>query len=147
MGNKNLTYAKGAKKKFVESYFDNKFASNGQPISNAQSFVYDLANEHRTFFKPIFANETQYLPNGFGSQVISDYSQSLDTSAPTSMTTSAPVQDVKTSQSVSLPQLLTIPPTQTTDIKDDKKDKKHNDMLKFLLIGGGLFLVYQILVD
>ena len=135
MGNKNLTYAKDAKKKFVESYFDNKFASNGQNVSSAQSFVYDLANGHRTFFKPIFANETQYLPNGFGSQVITDYSQSLDV-------TSAPVV---ASQSISNPQSLTIPPTQTTTIPKEKQ--KQNDLLRALLIGGGLFLVYQILVD
>ena len=124
MANKSLTYSKGAKKTFVEGYFNNKFSSNPKSVSASEAFVYDVANDQREFFKPIFANETQYLPNVKGSQVVSDYSENLDTK-------SNPFKP-------SLPntESLTIPP-----------DKKANDIIKFMVIGGALFLVYQIITD
>ena len=122
MANKSLTYSKGAKKTFVEGYFNNKFSSTPKPISASEAFVYDVANDQRDFFKPLFANETQYLPNIKASEKISDYAENLDSR----------------SKSSSFPsnKSLTIPP-----------NKKANDIIQFIVIGGALFLVYQILTD
>ena len=61
MSNKSLTYKKDAKKTFVEGYFNNKFSSTPKNVSASEAFVYDVANEQREFFQPIFANETKYL--------------------------------------------------------------------------------------
>jgi hypothetical protein len=131
MANKSLTYAKGAKKSFVEGYFNNKFSSTPKNVSASEAFVYDVANEHREFFKPIFANETKYLPNVTGSEIISDYSHNIDSK-------SNPLSKSKSLSSSTFPNIesLTIPP-----------NKKANDIIKFLVIGGALFLVYQILTD
>jgi hypothetical protein len=122
MANKSLTYSKGAKKTFVEGYFNNKFSSTPKPISASEAFVYDVANDQREFFKPLFANETQYLPNIKASEKISDYAENLDSR----------------SKSSSFPsnKSLTTPP-----------HKKANEIIKFLIIGAGLFVVYQILTD
>jgi hypothetical protein len=122
MANKSLTYSKGAKKSFVEGYFNNKFSSTHKPISASEAFVYDVANEQRDFFKPIFANETQYLPNVKGTETLSDYSDNLDS--------------ISKKSSFPSNESLTIPP-----------HKKANDIIKFLIVGAGLFVVYQILTD
>ena len=125
MVNKSLTYKKGAKKTFVEGYFNKKFASTPKSVSASEAFVYDVANDQREFFKPIFANETQYLPNVMGTQVVSDYSQTLDTK---SNSYKPSFQSTKS---------LTIPPNK----------RKADDIIKFIVVGGALFLVYQILTD
>lgn len=127
MGNKNLTYSKGAKKSFVDGYFNKKFASNPTAVSNSETFIYDLANEHRQFFKPIFANESQYLPNTIKSGLNSDYSETLDVTSNLSNSRS---------QSISS-QSLTIPPNK----------KSNNLLLKAVVLGAGLFLAYQIIKD
>jgi hypothetical protein len=124
MTNTSLTYKKGAKKTFVEGYFNKKVSSKPRNVSASEAFVYDIANDQREFFKPIFANETKYLPNVKGSQVVSDYSQTLDTK---SNLFKPSFQNVKS---------LTVPP-----------NKKANDVIKFIVVGGVLFLVYQILTD
>jgi hypothetical protein len=123
MANKSLTYSKGAKKSFVEGYFNNKFSSTHKPISASEAFVYDVANEQRDFFKPIFANETQYLPNVKGSEKFSDYPNNLDS--------------ISKNSSFPSNESLTIPPHK----------KQANDIIKFIVVGGALFLVYQILTD
>jgi hypothetical protein len=128
MVNKSLTYKKGAKKTFVEGYFNKKVTSTPKSVSASEAFVYDIANDQREFFKPIFANETQYLPNVMGSQLVSDYSQTLDN-------TSIPFS-VKSKSSFPNKESLTIPP-----------NKRADDVIKFIVIGGALFLVYQILTD
>lgn len=122
--NKNLTYSKKAKKGFVEGYFNNKFAETPKVVSASEAFVYDIANDQREFFKPIFANETQYLPNGkfSDSQVKPNYAETLD------------VVSKSTRPST---QSLTIPPNKKSD----------NLLLKGLVVGAGIFLVYQILED
>lgn len=123
--NKNLTYNKKAKKKgFVDGYFNNRFESIPKAPSASEAFVYDIANEHRDFFKPIFANETQYLPNGTfrDSQVKTNYSETLD---------------VVSNSTRPSTQSLTIPPNKKSD----------NLLLKGLVLGAGIFLVYQILED
>jgi hypothetical protein len=129
MSNKSLTYKKGAKKSFVEGYFNNKFSSAPKSVSASEAFVYDVANEQREFFKPIFANETQYLPNVLGSELVSDYSQTLDnTSIPFSVQSKSSFPNKKS---------LTVPPNK----------RKADDIIKFIVVGGALFLVYQILTD
>jgi len=125
MSNKSLTYKKDAKKTFVEGYFNNKFSSAPKSVSASEAFVYDVANEQREFFKPIFANETQYLPNVLGSELVSNYSQTLDTK---SNSIKPSFQSTKS---------LTIPPNK----------RKADDIIKFIVVGGALFLVYQILTD
>jgi hypothetical protein len=122
--NKNLTYSKKAKKGFVEGYFNNKFAEAPKVVSASEAFVYDIANDQREFFKPIFANETQYLPNGkfIDSQVRPNYSETLD---------------VVSNSTRPSTQSLTIPPNKISD----------NLLLKGLVVGAGVFLVYQILED
>jgi hypothetical protein len=122
--NKNLTYSKKAKKGFVEGYFNNKFAEAPKVVSASEAFVYDIANDQREFFKPIFANETQYLPNGkfIDSQVRPNYSETLD---------------VVSNSTRPSTQSLTIPPNKKSD----------NLLLKGLVVGAGVFLVYQILED
>ena len=132
MGNESLTYKKGVKKTFVEGYFNKKFASTPKNVSASEAFVYDVANDQREFFKPIFANETKYLPNVRGSELVSDYSQTLDA-------ISKPLSNQSSKQfKSSFPnkESLTIPP-----------NKKADDVIKFIVIGGALFLVYQILTD
>jgi len=121
---KSLTYAKGAKKSFVEGYFNNKFSSTPKPVSASEAFVYDVANDQREFFKPVFANETQYLPNVVGTNVISSYPETLDTHSRALKSNFPSIES------------LTIPP-----------NKKANDIIQFIVIGGALFLVYQILTD
>lgn len=123
MANTSLTYSKGAKKSFVEGYFNKKSSSAPRNISASEAFVYDVANEQRDFFKPIFANETKYLPNIRGSETVSDYSQTLDNKSSKSSFPST--------------ESLTIPPHK----------RKADDMIKFIIVGGALFLVYQILTD
>ena len=127
MGNTSLTYAKGAKKSFVEGYFNKKFVSTPKNVSASEAFVYDVANDQREFFKPIFANETKYLPNVKGSQIVSasDYSQTLDTK--------------------SNPFKSSFPSTESLTVPPNKR--KADDIIKFIVIGGALFLVYQILTD
>jgi hypothetical protein len=125
MNNKSLTYSKGAKKTFVEGYFNNKFSSTPRNVSASEAFVYDVANEQRDFFKPIFANETKYLPNVMGSQVVSEYSQTLDNTSSKSVKSSFPSTES-----------LTIPP-----------NKRADEIIKFIVVGGAIFLVYQILTD
>lgn len=128
MGNKSLTYAKGAKKSFVEGYFNKKFVSSPKNVSASEAFVYDVANDQREFFKPIFANETKYLPNVRGAELMSDYSQKLDnTSTPLSSSFQSSFPNKES---------LTIPP-----------NKRADDVIKFIVVGGALFLVYQILTD
>jgi hypothetical protein len=127
MGNTSLTYAKGAKKSFVEGYFNKKFVSTPKNVSASEAFVYDVANDQREFFKPIFANETKYLPNVKGSQIVSasDYSQTLDTK--------------------SNPFKSSFPSTESLTVPPNKR--KADDIIQFIVIGGALFLVYQILTD
>jgi hypothetical protein len=122
--NKNLTYSKKAKKGFVEGYFNKKVSDTPKSASASTAFVYDLANEQREFFKPIFANETQYLPNGTlsDSQVKTSYAETLD---------------VVSNSTQPSTQSLTIPPIKQPD----------NLLLKGLVVGAGIFLVYQILED
>ena len=132
MANTSLTYKKGAKKTFVEGYFNKKVSSTPRNVSASEAFVYDVANDQREFFKPIFANETKYLPNVRGSELVSDYSQKLDS-------VSSPLNKEYSSMfKSSFPnkESLTIPP-----------NKKADDVIKFIVIGGALFLVYQILTD
>jgi hypothetical protein len=124
MANTSLTYKKGAKKTFVEGYFNKKVSFTPRNVSASEAFVYDVANDQREFFKPIFANETKYLPNVMGSQLVSDYSQTLDTK---SNLFKPSFQSAKS---------LTVPP-----------NKKADDIIKFIVVGGVLFLVYQILTD
>jgi hypothetical protein len=127
MANTSLTYAKGAKKSFVEGYFNKKFVSTPKNVSASEAFVYDVANDQREFFKPIFANETKYLPNVKGSQIVSasDYSQTLDTK--------------------SNPFKSSFPSTESLTVPPNKR--KADDIIQFIVIGGALFLVYQILTD
>jgi hypothetical protein len=122
--NKNLTYSKKAKKGFVEGYFNKKVSDTPKSASASTAFVYDLANEQREFFKPIFANETQYLPNGTlsDSQVKTSYAETLD---------------VVSNSTRPSTQSLTIPPIKQPD----------NLLLKGLVVGASIFLVYQILED
>jgi hypothetical protein len=132
MGNESLTYKKGAKKTFVEGYFNKKVAATPRNVSASEAFIYDVANDQREFFKPIFANETKYLPNVMGSQLVSDYSQKLDA-------ISSPLNnEYSTMFKSSFPnkESLTIPP-----------NKRADDVIKFIVVGGVLFLVYQILTD
>jgi hypothetical protein len=126
MGNTSLTYSKGAKKSFVEGYFNKKSSSAPRNVSASEAFVYDVANEQRDFFKPIFANETKYLPNVRGSKILSasDYSQTLDNKSNTFKSSFPSTES------------LTIPP-----------NKRADDIIKFIVIGGAIFLVYQILTD
>ena len=97
---------------------------NVPTLSASEAFVYDIANDQREFFKPIFANETQYLPNDkfSDSQVKPNYAETLD------------VVSKSTRPST---QSLTIPPNKKSD----------NLLLKGLVVGAGIFLVYQILED
>jgi hypothetical protein len=125
--NKNLTYSKNAKKGFVEGYFNNKFAEAPKVVSASEAFVYDIANEQREFFKPIFANETKYLPNG--NFHVSQVSQGKPNYAET--------LDVVSNSTRPSTQSLTIPPIKKSD----------NFLLKVLVVGAGIFLVYQILED
>ena len=127
MANTSLTYEKGAKKSFVEGYFNKKFVSTPKNVSASEAFVYDVANDQREFFKPIFANETKYLPNVKGSQIVSasDYSQTLDTK--------------------SNPFKSSFPSTESLTVPPNKR--KADDIIQFIVIGGALFLVYQILTD
>jgi hypothetical protein len=127
MANTSLTYAKGAKKSFVEGYFNKKFVSTPKNVSASEAFVYDVANDQREFIKPIFANETKYLPNVKGSQIVSasDYSQTLDTK--------------------SNPFKSSFPSTESLTVPPNKR--KADDIIQFIVIGGALFLVYQILTD
>lgn len=127
---RSLTYAKGAKKTFVEGYFNNKFSSNPKSVSASEAFVYDVANEQREFFKPIFANETKYLPNLKGTQVVSDYSQKLDSVSTPLLIDSKSISTFPNKES------LTIPP-----------HKRADGMIKFLIVSGVLFLVYQIITE
>jgi hypothetical protein len=127
MANTSLTYSKGAKKSFVEGYFNNKFSSTPKPISASEAFVYDVANEQRDFFKPIFANETQYLPNIKGTEKLSDYSDKLDSKSNSKINKSGFPSN----------ESLTLPP--------HKRNK--SDIIKFLIVSAGLFVVYQILTD
>ena len=127
--NKNLTYSKKAKKGFVEGYFNKKVSDTPKSASASTAFVYDLANEQREFFKPIFANETQYLPNGTTSisQVKPDYAETLDVISKSKISNSPSIST----------ESLTIPPIKQPD----------NLLLKGLVLGAGVFLVYQILED
>ena len=118
---KHLKYSKDAKIGFEGHFFDDKDMSKAEQTG----FVYNVANGYRDRFKPIFANETQYLPNVMGSQLVSDYSQTLDTK---SNSFKPSFQSTKS---------LTIPPNK----------RKTDDVIKFIVIGGALFLVYQILTD
>jgi hypothetical protein len=133
MTNTSLTYKKGAKKTFVEGYFNKKVSSTPRNVSASEAFVYDVANDQREFFKPIFANETKYLPNVRGSELVSDYSQTLDNVSsplisPFSNKSNPSFQSIKS---------LTVPPNK----------RKADDVIKFIVVGGVLFLVYQILTD
>jgi len=127
--NNHLTYSKNAKKGFVEGYFNKKVSETPKTASASTAFVYDLANEQREFFKPIFANETQYLPNGTfsDSQVKPDYAETLDVVS----------KSIQTNIPSNSTQSLTIPPNKQPD----------NLLLKGLVVGASIFLVYQILED
>jgi len=122
----HIKYSKESKKKsFTDRYFNNKFSDvNNMTPAQQTGIFYKKANELRDGFKPIFSNETQYLPNVMGSQLVSDFSQTLDTK---SNSFKPSFQSTKS---------LTIPPNKKTD-----------DVIKFIVIGGALFLVYQILTD
>jgi hypothetical protein len=122
----HIKYSKESKKKsFTDRYFNNKFSDvNNMTPAQQTGIFYKKANELRDGFKPIFSNETQYLPNVMGSQLVSDFSQTLDTKS-NQFKTSFPNK-----------KSLTIPP-----------NKKADDVIKFIVIGGALFLVYQILTD
>jgi hypothetical protein len=122
----HIKYSKESKKKsFTDRYFNNKFSDvNNMTPAQQTGIFYKKANELRDGFKPIFSNETQYLPNVMGSQLVYDFSQTLDTKS-NQFKTSFPNK-----------KSLTIPP-----------NKKADDVIKFIVIGGALFLVYQILTD
>lgn len=122
----HIKYSKESKKKsFTDRYFNNKFSDvNNMTPAQQTGIFYKKANELRDGFKPIFSNETQYLPNVMGSQLVSDFSQTLDTK---SNPFNPSFQSTKS---------LTIPPNKKTD-----------DVIKFMVVGGALFLVYQILTD
>ena len=75
----HIKYSQGVKKKsFTDNYFNKKFADvNDMTPAQQTGLFYNKANEFRTGFKPIFANETQYLPYVKGSELASDFSDKL----------------------------------------------------------------------
>jgi hypothetical protein len=147
MVNESLTYKKGAKKTFAEGYFNRKFASTPKNVSASEAFVYDVANDQREFFKPIFANETKYLPNVRGSELVSNYSQTLDAvSKPLSIESISPLSNESRKRNESSKQFKSgFPNKESLTIPPNKR--KADDVIKFIVIGGALFLVYKILTD
>ena len=121
--------ARSKKRAFTDKYFNNKFSDvNNMTPAQQTGVFYKKANELRNGFKPIFENETQYLPNIKGSNLMSDYSEKLDVST----------DNLKSSVSNSLSsKSLTIPPNKKSDYP----------LLKFLLVGTGIYLIYKIIED
>jgi hypothetical protein len=119
---KHLKYSKDAKIGFEGHFFDDKNMSAAEQTG----FVYNVANGYRDRFKPVFANETKYLPNIKGSDLVSSSVKRTDLPA------NIPSAQINFPSTES----LTVPP-----------HKKADEIIKFLVIGGALFLVYQILTD
>lgn len=126
----SLKYTKQSKKRaFTDKYFNNKFSDvNNMTPAQQTGVFYKKANELRTWFKPIFVNETQYLPNVKGSSLMTDFSEQLDVTSNSSKSYS--------SSSISS-ESLTIPPNKQPDYS----------VLKFLLVGTGLYLIYKIIEE
>lgn len=124
----HIKYAK--KKSFVDNYFNNKFADvNDMTPAQQAGVFYNKANEFRSGFNPIFANETQFLPNVKGSELSSEFSDKLDVSN---------VASSKSSSSSNSSESLTIPPNRKAD---------YYPIAKFALVVGGLYLIYKIIED
>lgn len=125
-----LKYTKQSKKKaFTDKYFNGKFSDvNNMTPAQQTGIFYKKANELRTWFKPIFVNETKYLPNVKGSDLISDFAEKLDvTNGSLSKSSSASISS----------ESLTIPPNKQPDYT----------FLKFGLVVGGLYLIYKIIEE
>ena len=118
---KHLKYAKDAKIGFEGHFFNDKDMS----AAEQSGFIYSVANGHRDRLKPIFANETKYLPNIKGSDLVNSSVKRLDLPA-----------NIPSAKIFPSTESLTVPP-----------HKKADEIIKFLVIGGALFLVYQILTD
>lgn len=114
----HLKYSKDAKIGFEGNFFNDKDMSKAEQAG----FIYDTANDFRDRFKPVFANETKYLPNVKGSELVSSDVKRTDLPADTAQFPSA--------------KSLTVPP-----------HKKAEDIIKFMVVGGALFLVYKIITD
>ena len=116
---KHLKYDKNAKIGFGGNFFnDNKMTAAEQT-----GFVYNVANGYRDRLKPIFANETKYLPNIKGSELLSSSVKR------TNLPANIPSAVFPSTQS------LTNPPHKQRD----------EILLQALLIGAGIYLVAQIL--
>lgn len=125
-----LKYTKQSKKRaFTDKYFNNKFSDvNNMTPAQQTGIFYKKANELRDGFKPIFVNETQYLPNVKGASLMSDFSEKLDVSSD--------ILQSSLKKSISS-ESLTIPPNKKTDYS----------LLKLLLVGTGLYLIYKIIEE
>lgn len=123
----NIKHTK--KRSFTDNYFNNKFSDvNNMTKAQQSGMFYRKANELRSSFKPIFANETKYVPNTKGSDLISEYSEKLDVSNGKN--------SLKSSNSISS-ESLTIPPNKKPDYT----------ILKFALVSSGLYLIYKIIEE
>lgn len=126
----SLKYTKQSKKRaFTDYYFNKKFSDvNNMTPAQQTGIFYKKANELRAGFKPIFDNETQYLPNVKGANLMSEFSEKLDVSN----------DSLKISRKNSISsESLTIPPSKQSDYS----------ALKFLLVGTGIYLIYKIIED
>ena len=127
----NIKYTKSSKKKtFTDNYFNNKFADvNNMTTAQQTGVFYTKANELRTGFKPIFANETKYLPNVKGSDLVSSFSDTLDVSD---------VSNASSKNNSISSESLTIPPNKKSEIYP---------IATFALVVSGLYLIYKIIED
>jgi len=125
-----LKYTKQSKKRaFTDKYFNKKFSDvNNMTPAQQTGIFYKKANELRTGFKPIFVNETQYLPNIKGTNLISEFSEKLDVTSNNSL---------KISKNSISSKSLTIPPNKKSDYP----------LLQLLLVGTGIYLIYKIIED
>jgi hypothetical protein len=101
---------------------------NTMTASQQTNIFFTKANEFRNGYEPIFANESQFLPNSKSSNLISDFSEKLDVSRDI---VKIPITNSISSES------LTLPPNKKSD----------NGLLKFLLVGVGLYLIYNIIEE
>jgi hypothetical protein len=124
-----LKYTKQSKKRaFTDKYFNKKFSDvNNMTPAQQTGIFYKKANELRAGFKPIFVNETQYLPNIKGDN-LTEFSEKLDVSS----------NNLKISKKNSISsKSLTIPPNKKSDYP----------LLQFLLVGTSIYLIYKIIED
>lgn len=72
---KHIKYSPNVKKSFVTQFFERKFADTSvmTPAQQKQR-IFNIANDCREWYSPIFSNETKYLNDD-----INNVKQSLDT--------------------------------------------------------------------